>query len=151
MAWRMRVEDAMTSAVVSVPAATSLRAAAGHMLSEGVSGVVVTRDGDPAGVLTEHDFLAAGHEHDRPFSEIPVYAAASGSLVTIEPSASLQRAADEMRSKRIKRLPVTDGLDVVGIVTVTDLLAVYDRLDEDTRAALRKRDEWTGDAPDSVD
>jgi CBS domain-containing protein len=139
----MPVSDAMTETVVSVSAHASLRAAAEKMLEAEAGSVVVTSDGDPAGILTEHDFVAAGHEHDRAFSEIPVFAAASRPLITIEPSASLARAASEMRDAGVKRLPVADGIELVGVVTVTDLLGERDKLDDDTRRALQQRDEWT--------
>jgi CBS domain-containing protein len=141
----MRVEDVMTRSVVSVPAEASLHEAADRMLTNGVGSVVVTRDGNPAGILTEHDFVAAGHEHDRPFDEIPVYAAASSPLETVEPSATLKRAAHQMREAGVSHLPVADGIDLVGVVTTMDLLAVGDRLDDDTERALRERDEWTAD------
>jgi CBS domain-containing protein len=139
----MRVEDAMTTAVVSVPAEASLHEAADRMLARGVGSVVVTRDGNPAGILTEHDFVAAGHEYDRPFAEIPVYAAASRPLETVEPSASVERAAHQMREAGVSHLPVADGLDLVGIVTTTDLLGVRDRIDDDAERALRERENWT--------
>lgn len=141
----MQVADAMTKQVVTVAAEVSLRAAADRMLSEGVGSVVVTRDGNPAGILTEADFVAAGHEHDRPFSEIPVYAAASSPLVTVRPTASLRAAAATMSEEGVKRLPVADGIDLVGIVTATDVIASQDDLDTETRSYLREREEWTVD------
>ena len=139
----MRIEDAMTTPVVSVPADASLQAAADRMLAEAVGSVVVTRDGSPAGILTEHDFVVAGHEYDRPFGEIPVYAAASRPLETVEPSASVERAAHQMHDAGVSHLPVADGLDLVGIVTTTDLLRVRDRIDDDAERALREREHWT--------
>jgi CBS domain-containing protein len=139
----MQVAEAMTNRVVTVAADASLRAAADLMLSEGVGSVVVRRDGNPAGILTEADFVAAGHEHDRPFSEIPVYAAASSPLVTTGPSATLRSAAERMNEAGVKRLPVADGIDLIGIVTATDLLAARSDLDAEAREYLREREEWT--------
>lgn len=139
----MRVEDAMSTSVVSVAADASLHEAADRMLAERVGSVVVTRGGDPAGILTEYDFLAAGHEYDRAFGEIPVYAAASRPLETVQPSASVERAAHQMHEAGVSHLPVADGLDLVGIVTTTDLLAVRDRLDDDAERVLRERADWT--------
>jgi len=141
----MQVADAMTKRVVTVDAEVSLHDAADLMLSECVGSVVVTRDGNPAGILTKSDFVVAGHEYDRPFSEIPVYAAASSPLVTIQPTATLRSAAAKMTEERIKRLPVSEGIDLVGIVTATDLLAAQADLDAETRRYLREREEWTVD------
>jgi CBS domain-containing protein len=140
----VRVKDVMTTAVVSVPADASLHEAAGRMLDAGVGSVVVTSDGDPAGILTEYDFVAAGHEHaDRSFTEIPVYAAASRPLDTVEPTATVDRVAHQMHEAGVSHLPVADGLDLVGIVTTTDLVDVRDELDDDAERALRERADWT--------
>jgi len=139
----MRVEAAMTTNVVSVAAEASLHEAAGRMLDASVGSVVVTRDGNPAGILTEFDVVAAGHEFDRAFTEIPVYAASSRPLETVEPSASVERAAHQMHEADVSHLPVADGLDLVGVVTTTDLLAVRDHIDDDAERALRAREDWT--------
>lgn len=139
---RVRVDDIMTTAVVAVPADASLHDAADRMLATGVGSVVVTRDDNPAGILTEHDFVAAGHEHDRPFDEIPVYAAASRPLETVSLSATANRAAHTLRDAGVSHLPVADGLDLVGIVTTTDLVGVRDHLDADAEHALRERTAW---------
>ena len=133
----------MATTVVSVPADASLHEAAGRMLDANVGSVVVTSDGDPAGILTEYDFVAAGHEHDdRPLPEIPVYAAASRPLETVEPTASADRAAHRMHEAGVSHLPVADGLDLVGMVTATDLIAVRHELDDDAERALRERTDW---------
>jgi len=69
-----------------------------------------------------------------------VYAAASSPLVTIQPTATLRSAAAKMTEERIKRLPVSEGIDLVGIVTATDLLAAQADLDAETRRYLRERE-----------
>jgi CBS domain-containing protein len=48
-----------------------------------------------------------------------------------------------MREAGVSHLPVADGLDLVGIVTTTDLLGVRDRIDDDAERALRERENWT--------
>jgi len=139
----MRVADAMTTPVVTVSADESLREAAAPICEEDIGSVVVTRDGNPAGILTERDFVAAGREHDRPFSEIPVYAAASGPLVTIQPDALVRQAAQKMRDEGVKRLPVADGIDLVGILTASDLLGVQESLDAEAKRYVQEREDWT--------
>ncbi|MFC3477418.1 CBS domain-containing protein [Halobacterium litoreum] len=138
----MRVADAMTSPVVTVPADASLRKAADRICEEDIGSVVVTRDGNPAGILTERDFVAAGREYDRAFGEIPVYAAASGPLVTVRPDASLRKAAREMSEAGVKRLPVADGIDLVGILTASDLVGVGESLDSAAKRYVQEREDW---------
>ncbi|MFB6072455.1 MAG: CBS domain-containing protein, partial [Halobacterium sp.] len=139
----MEVSDAMSTPVVTVSAEASLSAAAERMREESIGSVVVTRRGNPAGILTEGDFVAAGLEYDRPFSDIPVYAAASGPLVTIREGATLRQAARKMHEEAVKHLPVADGIDLVGILTTSDLVAVQEELGAEARAHLTQRAEWT--------
>jgi len=57
--------------------------------------------------------------------------------ITIEPTATVAEAAHKMHAKHVKRLPVvTDDGKLVGIVSRTDLLGVYDRPDSDIRREI---------------
>ncbi len=141
----MRVREVMSTEVLSSAADDSVREAVGRMLDEGTGSVVVEKDGNPAGILTKVDVLEAGHEHDRPLSEIPVYAAASRPLITVEPSATVSAAAARMFDYGIHHLPVADGLDLVGIVTATDLLEAQDDLLVAARGTDERREEWSGE------
>jgi len=140
----VRVRDVMSTDVVAADAEASVRAAVGLMLEEGTGSVVVEKEGNPAGILTKVDVLDAGHEHDRPLSEIPVYAAASSPLVTVEPSATVRAAAQRMFDYGIHHLPVADGLDLVGIVTATDLLEAQEDMLGEAQTADERREEWEG-------
>lgn len=135
----------MTEDVLTVDAETSLRTAAGRMVERDVGSLVVTAGGNPEGILTETDFVTAGYEHDRPFSEVPVHAAMSRPLVTTAAATTVRTAARTMREKNVKKLPVAEGIDLVGIVTTTDLVAVQDDLARETREHLDERDEWMDD------
>lgn len=64
-----------------------------------------------------------------------IEAVMSTELKTIAPSASLAEARDLMREHRIHHLPVTeDGQELVGLLTLTDVLRATDSI-------LRDRDE----------
>jgi CBS domain-containing protein len=138
----MRVRSVMSADVVTADARETVRDAVGRMLDEGTGSVVVEKDGDPAGILTKVDVMRVGHEHDRPLSEIPVYAATSRPLVTVEPSATVRAAAAQMFDRGIHHLPVADGLEVVGVVTATDVLAARDDLLAEASETDERRDEW---------
>jgi CBS domain-containing protein len=59
----------------------------------------------------------------------------SSPAVTVSPDDSVEHAARLMYTRALKRLPVTDGAGrLTGIVTRTDILAVFDRPDD----AIRK-------------
>ncbi|WP_336036246.1 CBS domain-containing protein [Halobacterium yunchengense] len=138
----MLVREVMSTDVLTAPARTAVRDAVGRMLDAGAGSVVVTSDGTPAGILTKVDVLQAGHEYDRPLSEIPVYAAASRPLVTVEPSATVRVAAARMFDRDVHHLPVADGQTLVGVVTATDLLAAQGDLLREAREHREQREEW---------
>ena len=57
--------------------------------------------------------------------------------VTVRPEDSVEHAARLMYNLRIKRLPVVDaGGGLVGVISRTDLLAVYDRPDSEIREEI---------------
>lgn len=139
----MLVRDAMTTEVVTVEADASFQQAVGRMLREGVGSVVVTRDGDPAGAET--DALTAGYLSERPFTAIPVSKAASGSLVTVSPSATVRKAVDRMREHDVKKLPVAESMEIVGILTMTDVVRRQEELIDEVVGLERSRQGWSPD------
>ncbi|WP_244605499.1 CBS domain-containing protein [Halorussus marinus] len=141
----MLVRDAMTTDVVTVPADAPLRRAVGVMLREGVGSAVVTRDGDPAGIVTETDALKAGYRFERPFGEIPVTKAGSDGVVTISPDATVRTAVRRMRAEDVKKLPAVEGLDVVGILTMTDVVREQETLIDEAIRLEQGRSGWTPD------
>ena len=47
-------------------------------------------------------------------------------VISVSPSANVSDAADLMANSNIKRLPIVDGSKLVGIVTMTDVLAHHE-------------------------
>lgn len=139
----MLVQEVMTRDVVTVDVESTLREAAEAMLTANVGSVVVTVDGAPAGIVTEYDTTWAGYETDHAFGEIPVRHVASRPLKTISPGATLHRAADRMQRQNVKRLVVADGTELVGIVTMTDIVHHHSDFVKASRALDERRDEWT--------
>ncbi len=133
----------MSDEVVTVDAGASLREAVERMLREGVGSVVVTRDGTPAGILTETDALKAGYLAERPFAEIPVAKAATGSLATIAPGTTLRKAVETMRDRDVKKLPVVESMELVGILTTTDVVRNQEALLDEAHRVSEGREGWS--------
>ncbi|WP_313694513.1 CBS domain-containing protein [Halorarum halobium] len=117
----MLVREVMSPEPVTVAADATLREAVERMLRERVGSVLLTRDGDPAGILTETDALRGAYRAERSLAAVPAAAAATEGLVTVPPTATTRRAVELMRDDGVKKLVVTEGLDAVGVVTTTDL------------------------------
>ncbi|MCU1693517.1 MAG: hypothetical protein JWM64_2608 [Frankiales bacterium] len=121
----MLVRDAMTSAVLTVGPAHTLRQAATQMADRKVgAALVMDPDADGPGILTERDVLlavAAGQDPERELVGDHLTADA----VSAEPDWDLERAAATMVRGGFRHLVVCDGPDVVGVLSVRDLVRVW--------------------------
>lgn len=142
----MLVREAMSAPVVTVGSDASLQDATGRMLDRGVGSLVVIETGrgepSPDGILTATDVLRAARDRDAPLSECPVESAASTSLVTVAPDRTVGYAVERMAEAGIEHLPVVDELDVVGIVTLTDVALRYDAIRDEAIDLVEGRRGW---------
>ena len=118
----MLVREVMSPSVVTVDAGATLHEVVGKLLAESVGSVVVVDDGAPTGIVTETDALSAAHERGEPLDTIPVADLAPPPLVTTTPDRTVQGVARTMADEGVKKVVVMDGLDIAGIVTLTDIV-----------------------------
>ncbi|MFW5978240.1 MAG: CBS domain-containing protein [Halohasta sp.] len=119
----MLVRELMTTDVVTCPREATLREAVGQLCEHGVGSVILlSEEGHPTGIVTESDTLCVAYETDRPLSEIDVADLSHRAVVTASPDETVQRVARRMAAEGVKKVPVMDGLDLVGIVTLTDIV-----------------------------
>ena len=110
----------MTPEPVVVDRDASLQRAVGEMLKRGIGSVLVGDD-RVEGILTDSDVLRAGYLSEKALPEVPVEREMSSPVTTTHPDESVSDALELMREEEIKKLGVEEDLDVVGIVTMTDL------------------------------
>ena len=147
----LTVKDVMSTHVVSVKRDASFRAMAAALRDYRVSAFPVLDDnGKVIGVVSEADMLAKEALDSEPQGMPGMIAGllrrkehekargtTAGELMTcppiiVTPDDTLERAARLMYTRRVKRLPVVDEHGhLVGIVARSDLLAVFDRSDEE--------------------
>lgn len=117
----MQLRQIMTSGVVTAGLNTDVLKVAQLMRDHHVGSVVLCDpDGEPAAMITDRDLAIRALAEDRPGSE-PVREHASRPLVTGEPDMDLEEAAALMVQHRIRRLPIVDGDELAGIVTLDDI------------------------------
>jgi CBS domain-containing protein len=99
-------------------------------LSEERIGAVVVEDQwmRHAGIFSERDFVNAVAEHGAQALTFPVEKLMSAPVVTCRPNDPVETAMAAMTMAKIRHLPVVDGGQLVGIVSIGDL--VKHRLDE---------------------
>ena len=116
----MRISDVMTQGVVTAETDDSLRAVGELMRDRNVGSVVVCDGERPVGVITDRD-LALAVVADQVDPDDSARSHASEPIVTGEVEMDIEEAVAIMIQHRIRRLPVTEGEQLVGIVTIDDL------------------------------
>jgi CBS domain-containing protein len=151
--WKRRVQDVMTTSVVTIDRITPYKEIALLLAEHRISGVpVLTMGRHVAGVVSEADLIAVEDEHARqarsgatgrlhlpghhhPHKDLTAANLMTSPAITIHPEAPIPSAARLMTTHRIQRLPVVDpDGKLIGIVTRRDLLSVFLRPDEDIAA-----------------
>lgn len=98
-------------------------------------GAIPIMDGDRlAGMITDRDIVIRGVAEKHPPSS-KVEAIMSTKLITATPDMSTQEAAKMMAEHQIRRLPIVEGDNLVGIVALGDF-AVRELTDEQAQHAL---------------
>jgi len=116
----VRISEVMTEGVVTAATRDSLRRVGELMRDRNVGSVVVCEGVLPVGVITDRD-LALAVVADEVDVGDDAGEHASRPLVTGEVEMDIGEAVALMVQHRIRRLPVLDGEDLVGIVTIDDL------------------------------
>lgn len=121
----MEVRDGMSEMVLTVGPNHTLRDAAEKMTHHRVGAAVVLDDERPGpGIVSERDILYSIGRGEDPDSE-RVANHMSDSVITAPPDWSLERAAAEMARRHIRHLVVVDGGDLLGVLSMRDVMRVW--------------------------
>ena len=146
------VRDVMSTHPISVRKATSVKEVAVRLRADRVSAFpVLDDDGTVVGVVSEADLLVkealngtrgwfAGlvhHKETRKATGVTAGELMTSPAVTVGADDTVEHAARLMYLHGLKRLPVVDADgQLIGIVSRTDVLAVFDRPDEEIRLEI---------------
>jgi len=117
----MTIADVMTKSVISVDASMTINGAAKMMEDAKVGAVIVMENNTPIGIVTDRDFAVKVVAHAYNITT-PVKQIMSSPLFSINSVESVMTAADLMHDRGIRKLPVIDGENIVGIITATDIV-----------------------------
>lgn len=113
---------------------TTVREAVKLMADRHIGAVLVTENDKLVGIFTERDVTVRVVAQDRDPATTKVAEVMTKDPDTLAPDDAPAVALERMRERGFRHLPVVDGDDVVGIVSVRDLYAVVKgQLEEDIR------------------
>jgi CBS domain-containing protein len=115
------IRDLMTSEVLTVAPEDTVGEAAEKMVARGVGSVLVSDYGRLIGILTERDLLRAVADRIHS-SEARVREWMTREPITVTPNTPAEDAARTMLEHGFRHLPVVDGEQTIGIVSLRDVL-----------------------------
>ena len=108
--------------VLKIEGDASVFDAVKRMVEAGTGSLLVIENGDVAGIFTERDYLRRMTLEGRDDKETAVRDVMSAPLVVVTPEITLDECMAMMTDRRIRHLPVVDGGEVVGIVSIGDVV-----------------------------
>jgi signal-transduction protein with cAMP-binding, CBS, and nucleotidyltransferase domain len=116
----MKVRDMMHDVTI-VDAASSVYDVSKLMSEKNVGSVLVSVNGEVNGIFTERDLLNRVVAQGLNVSSTPVERVMTHPVMTIDADATVLDASRMLNEHDIRRLAVTDGRKIMGIVTATDV------------------------------
>lgn len=124
----MKVREIMTKHPVCCDPGTTLAAATGLMWANDCGVLPVLDHGKLSGIITDRDISVALGTRNRLASELAVSDVAAHDVHTCSPNDDIHTAMATMRRAKVRRLPVVqDGADVVGLLSLNDLILAAER------------------------
>lgn len=116
-----QIKDVMTQNPTTCESSTTVFEAAKQMASEDVGPIPVVESGRLVGLVTDRDFVVRVLAEGRDPSSTTLGEIASSNLETVQPSDELDQALRIMASSQVRRLPVVEGDQLVGIIAQADV------------------------------
>jgi CBS domain-containing protein len=103
-----------------------------------IGAVLVLEEGRPVGIVSERDIVRCLAVQGSAVMELQVRDVMTAPLITIRPDETICDAMELMTDRRIRHLPVMESGNLVGIVSIGDL--VKKRIAEAEQEALALKD-----------
>lgn len=138
------VKDVMVREVITIDSEQTAKNAARLMAKFGISGLVVLREEELVGILTERDILTRVVASGQNPENISVKEIMTEPIIVVNPMMPLDKAVRIMFQEKIKKLPVVnkveENLRLVGILSLTDIARLHPKLLEDIRTLAQMND-----------
>ena len=121
--------------VLSVTCDTPVRDAIRLLAENRIGSLPVLRDGKVVGIMSERDVIYCLASDDAKMLDWTVERIMTTPAITVARDGSEMAAKSQMTHKRIRHLPVIEGDELIGIVSIGDLVAFrLNRIEQEAEA-----------------
>ncbi|MEU8797404.1 CBS domain-containing protein [Spirillospora sp. NPDC048819] len=123
-----KIREIMTGSPTSVSPELDIVTVARAMRDEDIGAVLVAEGDELLGLVTDRDLVIRGLAAGGDPTRVNIGGIASSATATVGPDDSLDKAAQVMRERAVRRLPVLEDGRPVGIVSIGDLAMERDEV-----------------------
>ena len=139
----MIVDELINTNVFTINSDATVKEAAARMAQHEVGSLIVMEGNKPVGIVTERDLISKVLALSKGADVTKIKIVMSKPLICGDPNMDLTEAARFMLDREIKKLPIVKNGLLMGILTLTDLLAarpdMYDIFEKEAKGKLPKR------------
>jgi CBS domain-containing protein len=114
--------------VLSIDGDATVYEAVERMVESNVGSLLVEVDGRIDGIFTERDYLRRVTLEGRTDRESRVREIMTSPLVVVAPGTTVEECMSLMTERRIRHLPVVEGGEVIGLVSIGDVVKFNSKL-----------------------
>ncbi len=118
----LKVEDVMVKDIITIGADATVEGAVEIMNKYDIGCLIVVEGRKPIGIVTERDMLKRVLLQKRNPRKTKVDNIMSKPLIVSTPKTEIRNAVRVMNERRIKKLPVIENGNLLGLVSLTDVV-----------------------------
>ena len=111
-----------TGALFTIASDASVFDMVKQMVDANVGSLLVTVDGRIDGIVTERDYLRRVTLEGRTDKDTPVSEIMTSPLIVVTPQTPVEECMAIMTDRRIRHVPVVEDGEVIGVVSIGDLV-----------------------------
>ena len=117
----LQIDEIMIREIITLDGRATVREAVEIMAKREIGCLIIVQGESPIGIVTERDFLTRVLLEGRDAATTKVFQVMSAPLVYGNPKMNVREAVKLMNVKKIKKLPILEKGQIVGMITLTDI------------------------------
>ncbi|MBD3155312.1 MAG: CBS domain-containing protein [Candidatus Aenigmarchaeota archaeon] len=124
----MFVKNAMTKSVITSEPDVTVRSAAEMMSKRDIGSLIIIQDEKMIGIMTERDVMKKVVSKGKDPEKTKISEVMTKKVITTTAETRLDNACKKMEKNHIKKLPVMEKGELIGILTTTDIVSYEPKL-----------------------
>ena len=135
----IKVKDVMTKRIVTCEYSDNVQQVSKKMVTQRVGSIIVSKNKKPIGIITETDINKRVVAQAKDPKKLKASDIMSSPIICVNPEDDISEVVKKMEKYKIRRFPVVEGGQIVGIVTNTDIARISPEMIDVLNLRLKMR------------